>query len=388
MRFNTKPRKAIVAFGLVGSLILAGCSDDDGSTSASDTSAQTTETTAASGDTASADFSQDNFGEGCAAVPADGKGSFEGMSEDPVATAASNNPALSTLVAAVTAANLGDTLNSAEALTVFAPADSAFQKIPKETLDTLLADPTGDLTDILKVHVVEGKMSAQDLIDAGSVKSLQGSELKITADGDTMKVNDSTVVCGNVQTANATVFIIDSVLMPEAADAASGDTASAAFADDNFGEGCAAVPADGKGSFEGMSEDPVATAASNNPALSTLVAAVTAANLGDTLNSAEALTVFAPADSAFQKIPKETLDTLLADPTGDLTDILKVHVVEGKMSAQDLIDAGSVKSLQGSELKITADGDTMKVNDSTVVCGNVQTANATVFIIDSVLMPS
>jgi len=212
MRFNTKPRKAIVAFGLVGTLILAGCSDDDSTTSASETTSASADTTAAG--SASAAFSEDNFGPACADVPADGSGSFEGMAADPVATAASNNPALSTLVTAVDAAGLVDTLNSEEALTVFAPANSAFEAIPKETLDTLLADPTGDLATILKVHVVAGKMSADELIKAGKATSLQGTELKITADGDTMKVNDASVVCGNVQTANATVFIIDSVLMP------------------------------------------------------------------------------------------------------------------------------------------------------------------------------
>jgi len=196
-------------------------------------------------------------------------------------------------------------------------------------------------------------------------------------------------VCGNVQTANATVFIIDSVLMPAEAGAEAGGEEASAFAEDNFGPGCADVPAEGEaGSFDAMAKDPVATAASTNPLLSTLVTAVDAAGLVDTLNSAEALTVFAPANSAFEAIPKETLDTLLADPTGDLATILQVHVVEGKMSADELIKAGTVKSLQGTELKISAEGDTMMVNDASVVCGNVQTANATVFIIDSVLMPA
>ena len=388
MRFNTKPRKASVAFGLVGSLILAGCSDDDSTTSASETTSASADTTAAG--SASAAFSEDNFGPGCADVPAEGEaGSFDAMAKDPVATAASTNPLLSTLVTAVDAAGLVDTLNSAEALTVFAPANSAFEAIPKETLDTLLADPTGDLATILQVHVVEGKMSAEDLIDAGTVKSLQGTELKISAKDDTMMVNDASVVCGNVQTANATVFIIDSVLMPAEAGAEAGGEEASAFAEDNFGPGCADVPAEGEaGSFDAMAKDPVATAASTNPLLSTLVTAVDAAGLVDTLNSAEALTVFAPANSAFEAIPKETLDTLLADPTGDLATILQVHVVEGKMSADELIKAGTVKSLQGTELKISAEGDTMMVNDASVVCGNVQTANATVFIIDSVLMPA
>jgi uncharacterized surface protein with fasciclin (FAS1) repeats len=386
MRFNTKPRKAIVAFGLVGTLILAGCSDDDSTTSASETTSASADTTAAG--SASAAFSEDNFGPGCADVPADGDGSFDAMAKDPVATAASTNPLLTTLVAAVDAAGLGDTLNSAEALTVFAPADSAFAALPEGTVDKLLEDPTGDLATILKVHVVEGKMSADDLIDAGTATSLEGTELKISAKDDTMMVNDASVVCGNVQTANATVFIIDSVLMPDDAGTTDSTEEASAFVDDNFGPACADVPADGAGSFEGMAADPVATAASNNEELSTLVTAVEAAGLVDTLNSEEALTVFAPANSAFAAIPKADLDALLADPTGDLATILKVHVVPGKMSADELIKAGTAKSLQGTELKITAEGDTMMVNDASVVCGNVQTANATVFIIDSVLMPA
>ena len=386
MRFNTKPRQAIVAFGLVGSLILAGCSDDDSTTSASETTSASADTTAA--DSTSASFSEDNFGPACAGVPTDGAGSFEGMAADPVATAASNNEELSTLVTAVDAAGLVDTLNSAEALTVFAPANSAFEAIPKETLDALLADPTGDLATILQVHVVEGKMSADELIEAGTATSLEGTELKISAEDDTMMVNDASVVCGNVQTANATVFIIDSVLMPDDAAAEAGGEEASAFSEDNFGPACADVPADGAGSFEGMAADPVATAASNNEELSTLVTAVGAAGLVDTLNTEEALTVFAPANSAFEAIPNETLDALLADPTGDLATILQVHVVPGKMSADELIEAGTATSLEGTELKISAEGDTMMVNDASVVCGNVQTANATVFIIDSVLMPA
>ena len=78
------------------------------------------------------DASADTFGAGCSAIPTEGKGSFNGMVTDPVGTAASNNPLLKTLVAAVTEADLVDTLNSAPALTVFAPTDDAFAKIPEE----------------------------------------------------------------------------------------------------------------------------------------------------------------------------------------------------------------------------------------------------------------
>jgi transforming growth factor-beta-induced protein len=137
------------------------------------------------------------------------------MAKDPAATAASNNPLLSTLVAAVKAAGLVDTLNGPGPFTIFAPVNDAFAKIPKETLDKLLADPKGDLTKILTLHVVAGKMDADALVKAGSVKSLNGADLKITKDGDTVKINGSSaVICGNVTTGNAIVHIIDTVLLP------------------------------------------------------------------------------------------------------------------------------------------------------------------------------
>lgn len=156
----------------------------------------------------------ENFGPGCAAVPEDGAGSFEGMAQDPVATAASNNPALSTLVTAVTEADLVDTLNSAEDITVFAPTDDAFAKVPEEDLEALLADKE-QLTEVLTYHVVEGRQ-APDALEDGTFTSLQGGDVTTEGAGEDFTVNgDSKVVCGNVQTANATVYIVDTVLMPE-----------------------------------------------------------------------------------------------------------------------------------------------------------------------------
>ena len=157
-------------------------------------------------------------GPACSSVPTSGEGSFEGMADDPAATAASNNPELSTLVAAVTAAGLGDTLNGPGPFTIFAPANSAFAKIPPATLDSLLADPAGSLTDILTVHVVNGEaLSSTDLVAAGTVDSLNG-ELTITEDGDSVMVDagggPAAVVCADVPVANGTVHIIDTVLLP------------------------------------------------------------------------------------------------------------------------------------------------------------------------------
>ena len=156
--------------------------------------------------------------------------------------------------------------------------------------------------------------------------------------------------------------------------------------DEPFGAACSAVPKSGKGSFDGMSSDPVATAASNNPLLSTLVAAVTEAGLGDTLNSAEDIIVFAPTNDAFAKIDKKTLDTVLGDKKL-LTAILTEHVVPGRLTPADL--AGEHDSLNKDQgVSVEGSGETFTVNGTAkVLCGNVQTANATVYIIDTVLTP-
>jgi uncharacterized surface protein with fasciclin (FAS1) repeats len=155
----------------------------------------------------------EQFGDACTAVPADGEGSFEGMSDDPVATAASNNPVLSTLVTAVTAAELGDTLNSAEDITVFAPTNDAFEAMDQDTLQSALDDPSGLLSTVLTYHVVQGRLAPEDL--AGEHETLQGDTLTVEGEGEEFTVNgEANVVCGNVQTANATVYIIDAVLLP------------------------------------------------------------------------------------------------------------------------------------------------------------------------------
>ncbi|GLW54571.1 hypothetical protein Kpho01_25820 [Kitasatospora phosalacinea] len=158
------------------------------------------------------------------------------------------------------------------------------------------------------------------------------------------------------------------------------------MADAPFGAACAAVPADGAGSFSGMAKDPVATAASNNPLLSTLVTAVKQAGLVDTLNSAQNITVFAPTNDAFAKIPKADLDALLADKA-KLTKVLTYHVTPERLAPGSL--AGTHKTLEGGDLAVTGSEPDFTVNgNSKVLCGNVQTANATVYIVDTVLMPT
>ncbi|MFD5407541.1 fasciclin domain-containing protein [Streptomyces griseorubiginosus] len=218
---NTRIRRiaVTVAAAAVLPLTLSACSDSGSDSTKADSSTKaSTEASASasddamagSGSTASAD---QPFGTACSAVPTSGAGSFDGMAQDPVATAASNNPALSTLVAAVKKAGLVDTLNNAQNITVFAPTNDAFAKIPKATLDKVLSDKA-QLTKILTYHVVGQKLTPKDL-ENGSFDTLEKSKLTTSGSGESYTVNDSAkVVCGNVKTANATVYIIDSVLMP------------------------------------------------------------------------------------------------------------------------------------------------------------------------------
>ena len=161
---------------------------------------------------------------------------------------------------------------------------------------------------------------------------------------------------------------------------------SASMASEPFGAGCASVPKSGKGSFDGMSQDPVATAASNNPALSTLVTAVKAAGLVDTLNNAEDITVFAPTNDAFKDMDQATLKKALGDKKL-LTSVLTAHVVSGRLTPADL--AGSHQTLnKDAKITVEGSGEDFTVNgNAMVLCGNVQTANATVYIVDSVLLP-
>ncbi len=200
---------------IAGTLALgaAACSSG-GSSAASTASPKATAKAPAAEPAASASGSaMAPFGPACSAVPASGKGSFSGMSTAPVATAASSNPVLSTLVTAVKTAGLVDTLNSAPGITVFAPDNAAFAKIPKATLDSVLGDKA-ELTKILTYHVASGHITPAELASGKPIKTLEGSTVMPSRMGSTYQVNSAHVVCGDVQTANATVYIIDSVLMP------------------------------------------------------------------------------------------------------------------------------------------------------------------------------
>jgi uncharacterized surface protein with fasciclin (FAS1) repeats len=152
------------------------------------------------------------FGPDCGMVPATGMGSFHGMSMDPVITAAKHNPLLTSFAADVKMAGLTGDLNSMHAFTVFAPANSAFAKLPASEMDMMHS--TAELAKILKYHIVSGRVTPAELAHGMALQTLEGGSVKGAKMGSVYEVNNAQVICGNIQTANATVYVINKVLGP------------------------------------------------------------------------------------------------------------------------------------------------------------------------------
>jgi uncharacterized surface protein with fasciclin (FAS1) repeats len=235
MEITKRRNLSILGIAAVSMFGLAACGGGNEAASEATPSSMASETSMASespsaeasmSPSASADAAMDPaanlVGPGCAGyaetVP-DGAGSVAGMALDPVATAASNNPILTQLTAAVSGGinpdvDLVDTLNGGE-FTVFAPVDEAFAALPAEAVEGLKTDTEG-LSSILTYHVVPGKIQPAEL-EGTTQTTVQGAMLEVTGSGDELKVNDANVICGGVQTANAVVYLIDAVMMPPAA---------------------------------------------------------------------------------------------------------------------------------------------------------------------------
>jgi uncharacterized surface protein with fasciclin (FAS1) repeats len=204
---------AVSGLALTCALGVAACSSSGSSSSAASAPASAPMSSSAPAAAGAGAATTTDFGPGCSSVPASGAGSFSGMATAPVATAASANPVLSTLVAAVKAAGLVDTLNSASNITVFAPDNAAFAKIPPATLKSILANKA-ELTKILTYHVAAARYTPSQLASGMTIKTLESGTVTPALTSGTYTVNGADVVCGNVQTANATVYIINTVLTP------------------------------------------------------------------------------------------------------------------------------------------------------------------------------
>ncbi len=262
-----------------------------------------------------------------------------------------NSEAHTTLEAAVVAAELDGILSSDGPFTVFAPTDDAFSVIPENVLETLLADPTGDLTQILLNHVVSGTAMSTDLSDGMMIETLQGGEVMVSITDGMVMIDNATVTVADITADNGVVHVINAVLQPA------------------------------------MPTNTVFDIIANSDVHTTLEAAIVAAGLDGTLSSDGPFTVFAPTDDAFSVIPENVLETLLEDPTGDLTQILLNHVVSGTAMSTDLSDGMMVETLQGGEVMVSITDGMVMIGNANVIVADITADNGVVHVIDAILQP-
>jgi transforming growth factor-beta-induced protein len=257
-----------------------------------------------------------------------------------------------TLVAAVVAADLADTLSGEGPFTVFAPTDEAFAALPEGTVEALLADIPA-LTDILLYHVVSGAVLAEDVVMLDEAETLLGESVSIRVEGGMVYLNDAQVIITDIIASNGVIHVIDSVLLPPQEEESLGTIVDIAIAD---------------GRFE------------------TLVAAVVAADLAETLSGEGPFTVFAPTDDAFAKLPEGTVEALLADIPA-LTDILLYHVVAGEVLAADVVELQFAETLLEKDIEIRVKDGMVYLNDAQVIITDIMADNGVIHVIDTVLLP-
>jgi uncharacterized surface protein with fasciclin (FAS1) repeats len=287
--------------------------------------------------------------------PADAPDQPEAELADIVDTAAAAD-GFQSLVAAVKAADLVETLKGAGPFTVFAPTDEAFGKLPDGTLDDLLKPENKEkLTAILTFHVVPGKVLAADVVNLTAAKTVQGQEVAISVEDGNVKVDGANVTATDIECSNGVIHVIDAVILPPQPAEQAKDIVDTAVAADGF---------------------------------QTLVAAVKAADLVDTLKGDGPFTVFAPTDEAFGKLPEGTLDDLLKPESKEkLTAILTFHVVPGKVLAADVVNLTTAKTVQGQEVAISVEDGNVKVDGASVTATDIECSNGVIHVIDAVILP-
>jgi len=251
-----------------------------------------------------------------------------------------------TLAAALTAADLIETLKGEGPFTVFAPTDDAFAALPEGTVEALLNDIPA-LTDILLYHVSPGRLFAADVLAEETLPTAQGKNLTVSLNMGNAFVNDSQIIITDILTSNGVIHVIDAVMLPPL------DIVETAIADGRF---------------------------------TTLVAALEAAELVDTLKGEGPFTVFAPTDDAFAALPAGTVEALLNDIPA-LTDILLYHVVSGKVMAEDVVTLESAETVLGQSVTIRVENGNVFINNSQVIITDIETYNGVIHVIDAVLLP-
>ena len=279
---------------------------------------------------------------------------------------ASGDDRFETLTAALTAAGLVETLQGEGPFTVFAPTDDAFDALPAGTLDTLLADPMGQLKDILLYHVVSGSVDASAVVGLDMATTVGGSDVKIEViNGEVILNGTVKVIITDIMASNGIIHVIDAVLIPE-------------------------IPMSSSEAMSSSSEElgDIVDIASGDDRFETLTAALTAAGLVETLQGEGPFTVFAPTDDAFDALPAGTLDTLLADPMGQLKDILLYHVVSGSVDASAVVGLDMATTVGGSDVKIEViNGEVILNGTVKVIITDIMASNGIIHVIDGVLIP-
>ncbi|MCC5970555.1 MAG: fasciclin domain-containing protein [Pararhodobacter sp.] len=320
------------------------------------------------------------------------------LAERNIVENAVNSADHTTLVAAVQAAGLVDTLQTDGPFTVFAPVNAAFDALPAGTVDTLLMpENVGALTEVLTCHVL-GANAMSDVIggmiaDGGgvhTVETLGGCMLEVRSANGMITLTDetggtATVTIADVVQSNGVIHVIDRVLLPAADDGAMN-------ADENPMVGGAPMFAD-----RNIVENAV-----NSADHTTLVAAVQAAGLVETLQGEGPFTVFAPTNAAFDALPAGTVDTLLMDENRPaLTRILTSHVVAGNISAAELASMARASSdgfhhfnaVSGAALsaQVRPSGAVYIYDESgnayLVSVADVNQSNGVIHVVDGVLLP-
>ncbi len=319
-----------------------------------------------------------------------------------------------TLVTAVKAAGLVETLSGTGPFTVFAPTDAAFAKLPRATLNALLANPA-QLAAVLTYHVVPGKVMAADVVGLSSATSVQGEAISIAVvDGKVVLNGNSTVTATDIPATNGVIHVIDTVILPPSLGSAPAPAAPAAPGTSSGSESYVVKAGDSLTriarqfgttvaalrSANGLTGDTIfigqtlvvpmpdlLTRAAAAGQFNTLAAAIKAAGLVGTLSGPGPFTVFAPTDAAFAKLPRATLNTLLANPEL-LAKVLTYHVVAGKVMAADVVGLSSATSVQGSPISIAVSGGKVVLNgNSTVTATDITASNGVIHVIDTVILP-
>lgn len=299
-----------------------------------------------------------------------------------------------TLHTAIVEAGLADTLASADnTFTVFAPTDDAFAALPAGLVDALLEDPEGALTQILLYHVAAGELGSAAVLESATIPTLQGGELTVSLRDGAPFVNDSQIIITDIAAKNGVIHVIDAVLVPDVELPAIPETEEEAevVEEEEMAEVEEEPVAEEEAEAEAPAEelDTIAEIAVANGNFNTLLAALDAAGLAGTFAQPGDYTVFAPTDDAFAKIPEARLNQLLADPSGELTNILLYHVVGDSLTRDQIATDDLIPTLDGRPLFVNTDADknVLDISGAQVVIWNIPASNGIIHVIDTVMVP-